>query len=169
MLIFAHGLEGSPEGRKVKAMKRAGVSVYAPDFAGMVLKSRIKLLEEVTRIRPNSVLAGSSYGGVAALYTAYSRNQSVRGLLLLAPALATVEDPIDDITNIFVPDHIECVIIHGTRDATCPIEDSRALVERSNGNVTLIEVDDEHRLERSLDRIAQEAKALEKRTRPPRK
>ena len=36
MIIFAHGLEGSPNGSKIRALRNAGFDVVAPDFQKMV-------------------------------------------------------------------------------------------------------------------------------------
>ena len=47
MIIFAHGLEGSPNGSKIRALREAGFDVIAPDFQGMVLAERVILLQQV--------------------------------------------------------------------------------------------------------------------------
>ena len=47
MIIFAHGLEGSPNGSKIRSLRDAGFEVVAPDFQGMNLAERVDLLEEV--------------------------------------------------------------------------------------------------------------------------
>ena len=47
MIIFAHGLEGSPNGSKIRALRNAGFDVVAPDFQGMVLAERVDLLHEI--------------------------------------------------------------------------------------------------------------------------
>ena len=44
MIIFAHGLEGSPNGSKIQALRNAGFDVNAPDFQGMDLAQRVHLL-----------------------------------------------------------------------------------------------------------------------------
>ena len=62
MIIFAHGLEGSPNGSKIRALKGAGFQVIAPDFQGMALAERVNLLQQICEehreVKP--VLAGSS-------------------------------------------------------------------------------------------------------------
>ena len=64
MIIFAHGLEGSPNGSKIRALRGAGFEVIAPDFQGMALAERVDLLQQVCKnIESKPVLAGSSYGG----------------------------------------------------------------------------------------------------------
>ena len=48
-LLFCHGLEGTPHGRKVQALRAAGIDVLAPDFQGMPLRQRIDHLAEEQR------------------------------------------------------------------------------------------------------------------------
>ena len=47
MIIFAHGLEGTPNGSKIQALRASGFEVLAPDFQGMVLNERVALLEKI--------------------------------------------------------------------------------------------------------------------------
>ena len=49
--------------------------------------------------------------------------------------------------------HHPCVIIHGVNDEIIPIDLSRALQLRSPAILRLIEVDDGHRLNQSLDAL----------------
>ena len=44
MLIWAHGLWGSPNGSKVTAIKESGIEVNSPDFNNMELDERITLI-----------------------------------------------------------------------------------------------------------------------------
>ena len=44
MIIFAHGMEGSPNGSKIRSLREAGFEVLAPDFQGMPLEERVDLL-----------------------------------------------------------------------------------------------------------------------------
>jgi pimeloyl-ACP methyl ester carboxylesterase len=125
----------------------------------MDLAARIRLLEEATQ-GTVSVLAGSSYGGLAALVVAARHSARFSGLLLLAPALHLCEPPVHDPTAIAVPQGLRAVILHGRRDDVVPIEVSRRLAERSKGNVTLHEVDDDHRLADSLDLMVTAAEEL---------
>ena len=46
MIIFAHGLEGSPNGSKIRALRGAGFDVIAPDFKEW-LAERVDLLQQV--------------------------------------------------------------------------------------------------------------------------
>jgi len=157
--VFAHGLEGSPRGRKVQTLAAAGLPVLAPDFQGMGLAQRLSLLQEVTRDGCD-LLAGSSYGGLAAAITAWRYPERFKGLLLCCPALNLAEEPLPDTSRVVIPESLACVVIHGRQDTVVPIEVSRDLVERSGPHVSLVEVDDDHRLAESLDVIVAAAHKL---------
>ena len=64
MLIWAHGLWGSPNGSKVTAIRESGIEVNSPDFNNMELDERVNILNELVS-KEEVVLAGSSYGGLA--------------------------------------------------------------------------------------------------------
>lgn len=136
---LVHGLEGSPKGPKAEYLRRR-FELLAPamdtsDFEGAVETQRAALLS----FDP-AVLVGSSFGG--AVVMALLQRGAYRGpCLLLAPAGPHFG------VELWLPDDVRVVLVHGTRDAVCPIEWSRALAAQAKGgNVELVEVDDEHRL-----------------------
>jgi pimeloyl-ACP methyl ester carboxylesterase len=159
-MVFAHGLEGSPNGRKIQALRAAGFEVIAPDGRGLPLADRIEGLEAATREARGLLLAGSSYGGLAAAWMAASWPDRFGALLLFAPALHYAEPPVTDPAALVAP-RIPTVIIHGLRDTVVPIAASRAYRDRSGAHVTLIEVDDGHPLTGSLGTIVEAAAALQ--------
>jgi hypothetical protein len=61
MLVWAHGLWGSPNGSKVTAIRKSGIKVISPDFNEMELVDRVELLEKTIEIG-DVVLTGSSWG-----------------------------------------------------------------------------------------------------------
>lgn len=163
MIIFAHGLEGSPNGSKIQALRSAGFDVNAPDFQGMDLAQRVGLLlkecEKYSEHRP--ILAGSSYGGLTAALVAMQMPDSFSGLLLCAPALHLVEPPVDDTTILSVPDGLNTVIIHGIEDDIVPISCSVEYAERSKKEILAFhKVDDGHRLAQSHKEIIGAAQLL---------
>lgn len=169
MIIFAHGLEGSPNGAKVQALRAAGLVVDAPDGQGLVLADRLPALREAIHRHGQRapgerlVLAGSSYGGLAAAWLARELGPRIDGLLLLAPALHHSEAPVHDASALCPPEGIPTVIIHGLRDDVVPIGASRAYLaagRAAGAPVTLLEVDDDHGLHGSLDLIVAQARAL---------
>lgn len=159
MLVWAHGLWGSPNGSKVTAIRESGIEVISPDFNEMELIDRVELLKETIEIG-NVVLAGSSWGGLACALTAMQIPEKLKGLLLLAPALHYPESPNDEPEKLIAPDNVPVTIIHSTTDDIVPISASKNYIERSGNNVQLIEVEDNHVLENSIELIISEAKKL---------
>src|SRR5687768_2183319 len=100
-VIFAHGLEGRPDGTKATALRAAGLDVVAPDGRGLPLAARIAQLEDEVLRHPGAILVGSSYGGLAALAVAAS-GRPIDGLVLFAPALSLNETPVGDPASLVV-------------------------------------------------------------------
>ena len=146
-ILFAHGLESAPIGRKSQALIDAGYEVVAPDGRGRDLAQRIETLVEALTIEGASnppLLVGSSFGGIAGLVAAImaaDRGVVVPAIVLCAPALRHPPPP-GTIEALRCP--APTVVIHGTRDDECPIELSQAFA-RDHG-ATLHEVDDDHGL-----------------------
>lgn len=152
-VLFCHGLESSPHGRKVQALRAAGLEVIAPDFQGQNLAARVATLLPVLREQPDALVVGSSYGGITALCAAILHTEAggapLRGLLLCAPALGRFEAPAETM-RLYPP--CPTVLVHGRRDAIVPPGVSEAFVAE-HPQVRLELVDDEHALNGSLDRI----------------
>ena len=159
MLVWTHGLWGSPNGSKVTAIRESGIEVISPDFNEMELIDRVELLKETIEIG-NVLLAGSSWGRLACALTAIQIPEKLKGLLLLAPALHYPESPNDEPEKLIAPDSVPVTIIHSTTDDIVPISASKNYIERSGNNVQLIEVGDNHVLENSIELIISEAKKL---------
>lgn len=144
-LVFAHGLESAPIGRKSQALIDAGYPVLAPDGRGLDLAGRIDgLLSVLDELDEAPLLVGSSFGGIAGLVAAImaaERGRGVRGLVLCAPALQLPPPP-GTVEGLSRP--APTIIVHGTRDEVIPIELSRAFVREHGGE--LREVDDDHGL-----------------------
>lgn len=151
-VIFAHGLEGRPDGKKPTALKEAGLDVIAPDGRGKVLAERIAELELELAGRTDVVLVGSSYGGAAAAILAMRHPERLAELVLLAPAIVFRDPPLDRPENVVIPASVPGTVIHATADDVIPVQASRDLVARSP-QLALIEVDDEHALRGSIPLI----------------
>lgn len=169
MIVFAHGLEGSPEGSKVQALRSAGFPVDAPDGQGMVLADRIKGLREALLRHADRapgerlILAGSSYGGLAAAWLAVEQGYRLDGLLLLAPALHHREPPASQPEALLAPPDLPTVLIHSRDDDIVPFAVSRAYLAASRSlgrQVELIEVDGDHALRGHLELIVAQARGL---------
>ncbi len=102
---------------------------------------------EVASFRPD-VLVGSSFGG--ALAVALLREGAWKGpTLLLAQAalLATRRAGVlGPEAQLALPPDVDVLLVHGTQDDVCPIDDSRRLAATSS-RARLVEVEDGHRLE----------------------
>ena len=163
MIVFAHGLEGSPNGSKIRSLRDSGFEVVAPDFQGMVLAERVDLLEEICLeyASQQPVLAGSSYGGLTAAIIAMRMPDAIRGLLLCAPALHLVEPPVDDETVLVAPNGLKTIIIHGLEDDVVPISCSIEYASRSSNEIVAFhQVNDGHRLAESHQEIIGAAQLL---------
>lgn len=163
MIIFAHGMEGTPNGSKIRSLREAGFEVVAPDFQGMPLEERVDLLQDVCKEHreKSPVLAGSSYGGLAASIVAMRMPDAFRGLLLCAPALHLNEPPINHETVLTAPKGMKTAIIHGIDDDIVPISCSIEFAERSGKDVVAFhQVDDGHRLANSHKEIISAAQLL---------
>jgi pimeloyl-ACP methyl ester carboxylesterase len=165
-VLFCHGLESSPHGRKVQALRAAGLEVIAPDFQGQNLAARVATLLPVLREHPDALLVGSSYGGITALCAAILHTEAggppLRGLLLCAPALGRFEPPADTM-RLYPP--APTVILHGRRDSIVPPKVSEDFAAE-HPQVRLELIDDEHALNGSLDRIIALTRELLAATRP---
>lgn len=163
MIIFAHGMEGTPNGSKIRSLRKAGFEVLAPDFQGMPLEERVNVLQRICEEHrdASAVLAGSSYGGLAASIVAMRMPNAFRGLLLCAPALHLDEPPIDTHTILIAPEGMKTAIIHGIGDDVVPISCSIEYAERSGEDIVAFhQVDDGHRLAASHGEIIGAARLL---------
>jgi len=159
MIVYAHGLEGRPDGRKARAMMGAGLEVVAPEGRGLPLAERIVGIRKCIDAHPGCVLVGSSYGGLAATWIAQHHGSQLSGLLLCAPALIRSEEPVTDSDALMIPSTIPTWILHGVHDAVVGIDASRRLASRCP-HVVLEERDDDHMLRGSLDRLVEVATLL---------
>ena len=148
-IVFAHGLEGSPEGRKIQYLRTNGFDVRAPDGRGLALAARYEGLDLSTK-SGGILLIGSSYGGLAAAHLAATHPDRFVGLLLLAPALHYSEEPVTDVDRLFPPNGVPTILIHGVRDTVVPIDASRRYAAHG---ARLIETDDDHALRESMDEM----------------
>ena len=143
-VVFIHGLEGTPQGKKPMFL-REHFDTIAPAMDTSDLPAAI-LTQAKALVEANpDVVVGSSFGGaiaVALLEQGIWRGPTV----LLAPAAQRLS-----IRNT-LPNNVAVTIVHGTRDDIIPLEDSRALANTGTPSlVQLIEVDDDHRLQSLLD------------------
>lgn len=138
-VLFCHGLETGPFGRKYAALVQAGFEVESPDCQGMSLLQRVKVVMPL--MQHVSIVVGSSFGGAVAVLASMRAGIRLKGIVLCAPALDRVEEPAQ--LHAVAP----TIILHGLSDDVVPIEVSRRYAQRTG--VELIELQDDHRLSRS--------------------
>lgn len=159
MILYAHGRDGSPWGTKISALRAAGFEVDAPDLRGRTLQDRIRVLDQKSK-KARNLFIGSSYGGLAGAWLIQRYPERFGAAILLAPALQLYDDPVTEPSSLWCPETVRMTVIHGVHDQTVPIDVSRAYKARSGNQVQLLEVEDDHRLERSVPRIIQAIRAL---------
>ena len=188
-VLWAHGLEGSPNGSKPTwIIENLGWDVVAIDMSqkGWTIAEQTKVVYD--RISENDdfdLIMGSSYGGLAIANAASELLDRDMRIVLMAPAFGLAEnfqniagkEGLDEWENNGYRPYFHhglnkeikldwdfmisarkmswpkinhpTVIIHGVSDEIVQIESSRKVAE-SNSNVELIEVEDGHRLGKSL-------------------
>lgn len=104
------------------------------------------------------LLAGSSYGGLAAAWLATAHPERFRALLLLAPALLHREGPVDG--PLQPPAGLRVHVLHGSQDQVVPLQGSRDYVADAGPGVQLEVVEDGHALVASIPRIIELAREL---------
>lgn len=126
----------------------------------MNLAARVDALVPLLEAANHPVVVGSSYGGITALCASIRATEAgypITALVLCAPALGRSEPPADTM-RLYPP--VPTVIIHGVGDNVVPIEVSRSFAAAHPDDVRLIEVDDDHRLIGSIDRIVAETRGF---------
>ncbi len=150
-VIFSHGQESGPWGRKIEAMaatvRELGCAAISIDYQGIADPTeRVhKLLAECRDIEDSLLLVGSSLGGHVA--TAGAQSLNAVGLFVLAPAffMSGHEELTPD-----APDMPIC-IVHGWHDDIVPVENSIRFARQCHA--TLHVVDGDHRLTANIDEI----------------
>jgi len=157
-VFLSHGLESGPGSTKIQAMKAVaeeypGVVAEAVDHRSSKdpttrLKQMQAAMERVGADPQRTVLAGSSMGGWVCAQT--SAMNPVLGCFLLAPALALVGYPQSrpQICATFSQ------IIHGWKDDVVPVMPVLELAQQQG--ISVLVLNDGHRLENSVQRITRE-------------
>lgn len=142
-LVFLHGLETGPYGKKYQALKQMFGTVISPDCEGVKEpQQRLKIIRRTLIDQPGPFLVvGSSAGGLMALLL-QRVDPRVAGLVLCAPAIHT--EAAADLSPEGLP---PTIIIHGIHDDVVPINSSRCF------RVPMLEVEDGHRLDNSIPLI----------------
>ncbi len=166
-VVFAHGLEGSPDGTKAVYL-RDELGAVTPWLGEFNLDEQVGALEEEIPQGSDAVIVGSSLGGLAALGFAVRHADRIRHMVLLAPAVgmhryASISPEVEQkrpglfeqskkFGALSIPPSIRTTVIHGLQDIVIDKEDVIALVKRSP-SATLLLVHDDHTLSGSRELI----------------
>jgi predicted esterase len=147
-VVFSHGKESGPWGRKIAALadvaRSEGYEAHSVDYRGLEEpRARVaKLVDFCKELSGDLVLVGSSLGGYVAVASASLLH--ARGIFLMAPALY-VEGLPELRAGI-----LDCSasIVHGWRDDVVPFEHSVRFAQTYKAALHLLESD--HRLHNQL-------------------
>jgi len=146
-LIYLHGSDSNSQSGKARLFREWFPGMLTPDFTGS-LAERMTQLYSILSDQTDWTLIGSSYGGLMGTIFTLDHATQVRKLILLAPALTL--DPLASLANpqpVSVPTHL----IHGTLDTVVPLEPVRAIAQKLFTNLTIRIVEDDHRLQKSVN------------------
>ena len=141
-ILFLHGLESQPGGRKATFLKENGHEVSNPALPKEPFSIAVKIAQDVINYEKPDVIVGSSRGGAVAMAT----NAKNCKMVLIAPAWKRFGT-----TKTLEPGTI---ILHSESDDVVPFEDTQELF-RSNTGLQVISCDDNHRMssEETLQKI----------------
>jgi alpha/beta superfamily hydrolase len=150
-VVFSHGKESGPWGRKITAMaalvRDSGMGAESVDYRGIDdPTARVeKLVTVAANIRESLVLVGSSMGGHVS--AAAAGRLRPRGLFLLAPAFYMPG------FESHTPQDVPCptAIVHGWHDDIVPVENSIRWAREQRAALHVLNSD--HRLEDRIEAI----------------
>ena len=150
-VVFSHGKESGPWGRKITAMAASvgdlGLGVESVDYRGMddATERVEKLVTVAGLIRQPLVLVGSSMGGHVS--AAACARLTPRGIFLLAPAFYMPG------FEAHTPQDVRCptAIVHGWHDDIVPVDNSIRWAREHHAALHVL--DSDHRLEDQIEAI----------------
>jgi len=147
-IIFIHGQESSSQGTKGLFFKEHFPDMIIPDFTGAVA-TRMSKLNEILSGEQGIIIIGSSLGGLMAVLYAFQNKDSVKKLILLAPALNLPEFAPYLRQRLSFPVYI----FHGRNDELIPAEQIQEIAKAVFTNCTFTLLDDDHRLSEKFTSI----------------
>src|SRR5437762_3463222 len=147
-VVFSHGQESGPWGRKISALaevaRSEGYLAHSVDYRGIdEPRARVaRLVDFCKELTGDLVLVGSSLGGYVAVTSASLLH--ARGVFLLAPALYLEGLPELRASVLDCP----AAVVHGWRDEVVPFEHSMRFAQAYRATLHLVESD--HRLHNQI-------------------
>jgi len=144
-VIFIHGQESSSQGNKGIFFRDLFPEMIIPNFTGN-LGSRMSQLNKILAEKREIIVIGSSLGGLMAALYAFQNWESIKKLILLAPALSLPEFTPYLSERLSIP----VFIFHGKDDELIPIDSIRAIAKKVFTNLTFTPLNDDHRLSKKF-------------------
>lgn len=148
-LIYIHGSDSNSNSGKARLFREWFPGMLTPDFIGS-FDERMTQLHTILADKTDWTLIGSSYGGLMGTLFTLDHEAQVRKLILLAPALTL--DPLASLANP-QPVSVTTHLIHGTLDTVVPLEPVRVIAQKLFTNLTIHIVEDDHRLQKSVNEL----------------
>lgn len=139
-VIFSHGKESGPWGRKIKVLadiaERKGFVVESIDYTDSIDPDvRVQQLDSFLKADNRScILVGSSMGGYVSAVNAL--HHDIKGLFLMAPALF-----MPNYQKQAYPVNCKTVVVHGWKDDVIPSSHSLKFAEQANATLHLVDGD----------------------------
>lgn len=146
-IIYLHGSDSNSNSGKARLFREWFPGMLTPDFTGS-FEERMEQLYTILSDKTGWTLIGSSYGGLMGTIFTLDHATQVRKLILLAPALTL--DPLASLTDPG-PVSVPTTLIHGTLDTVVPLEPVRTIAQKLFTNLTVHIVEDDHRLQKSVN------------------
>ena len=140
-VVFSHGQESGPWGRKITALAEVvrgeGYEAHSVDYRGLdAPRERIaRLADYCKELSGDLVLVGSSLGGYVTVASASVLH--ARGIFLMAPALYFPDLPPLRSGIVDCP----AAVVHGWRDEVVPYEHSVRFAQGSRAALHLLDSD----------------------------
>ncbi len=147
-IFFLHGLESSSKGTKGRYFREYFPEMIIPDFTGSLSK-RMQRLYSLTTQKGDLTLVGSSFGGLMASVFALEKEDHVKKIILLAPALNFPD------FSPFIKKRtpIPAIVFQGVHDTVTPLQEVKPVAKKIFRNLTFNELDDDHMLHNSFQNI----------------
>jgi predicted esterase len=140
-LVFIHGLESTAQGTKGQYFQEHFPEMIIENFTGSFVE-RMSKLNHLLSMKDNLVIVGSSYGGTMAVQYVAENENTVKKLILLAPALNLPELKIPENKIFKVP----VIMYHGTKDDVVNPLAVKDIAQKIFSNLEHHLVDDDHSL-----------------------
>jgi pimeloyl-ACP methyl ester carboxylesterase len=146
--LFIHGWESSNQGTKSIFFRERYPDMIIPNFTGD-LKQRMETLNGILSEKTELRIVGSSFGGLMAAIFAMENEPRVERVILLAPAIHSME---------FAPYHernmtLPVWIYHGSGDEVIPLRDVERVAKETFLDLSFNTMDDDHSLHKTFKTI----------------